>query len=53
MFEWATETNTPILNVHDSFACRKKDEERVSEAMYAKREKVVSGVFTELLLRTT
>jgi len=53
MFEWATETNIPILNVHDSFACKQEDEEKVTSAMYAKREKVVSGVFTEMLLQAT
>ena len=52
MFEWATETNTPILNVHDSFACKEKDEERVSEAMYSKREKVLESC-TERLLEIT
>ena len=52
MFEWATEANTPILNVHDSFACKEKDEERVSEAMYSKREKILESC-TERLLETT
>ena len=42
MFEWATETNTPILNIHDSFACKKEDEERVSVAMYSLREGVLN-----------
>jgi len=49
MFEWATETNIPILNVHDSFACKKEDEERVSEAMYAMRERVLSEWGSEIL----
>ena len=42
MFEWATETNIPILNVHDSFACKKEDEERVSVTMHSLRERVLS-----------
>ena len=42
MLEWATEINIPILNVHDSFACKKEDEERVTVAMYAMRERVLS-----------
>ncbi|MEK9762382.1 MAG: hypothetical protein VW729_06865 [Deltaproteobacteria bacterium] len=49
MFEWATETNTPILNVHDSFACKKEDEERVTIAMYEKRERVLSKWGSEIL----
>ncbi len=49
MFEWATETNTPILNVHDSFACKKEDEERVSIAMYSLRESVLSEWGSEIL----
>ena len=49
MFEWATETNTPILNVHDSFACKKEDEERVSIAMYSLRERVLSEWGSEIL----
>ncbi len=51
MFEWATEANTPILNVHDSFACKKEDEQRVTEAMYAKREEVLSTC-AERLIKT-
>jgi hypothetical protein len=49
MFEWATETNTPILNVHDSFACKQEDEERVSKAMYSLRESVLSEWGSEIL----
>ena len=49
MFEWATETNIPILNVHDSFACKKEDEERVSVAMYSLRERVLSEWGSEIL----
>ncbi|MDA9007101.1 hypothetical protein N9J36_05750 [Litoricola sp.] len=49
MFVWATETNIPMLNVHDSFACKKEDEERVSEAMYAMRERVLSEWGSEIL----
>ena len=49
MFEWATETNTPILNVHDSFACKQEDEERVSKAMYSLRESVLSERGSEIL----
>jgi hypothetical protein len=49
MFEWATETNTPILNVHDSFACKQEDEERVTKAMYSLRERVLSKWGSEIL----
>ena len=49
MFEWATETNTPILNVHDSFACKQEDEERVSVAMYSLRERVLSEWGSKIL----
>ena len=49
MFEWATETNTPILNVHDSFACKKEDEERVSVTMHSLRERVLSEWGSEIL----
>ena len=49
MFEWAIETNTPILNVHDSFACKDQDEERVSEAMYLRRERVLDECDSEML----
>ena len=49
MFEWATETNTPILNVHDSFACKEEDEERVSVAMYSLRERVLSEWGSKIL----
>ena len=49
MFDWATETNIPILNVHDSFACKKEDEERVSVAMYSLRERVLSEWGSEIL----
>ena len=49
MFEWATETNTPILNVHDSFACKEEDEERVTKAMYSLRERVLSKWGSEIL----
>ena len=49
MFEWATETNTPILNVHDSFACKKEDEARVSVAMYSLRERVLSEWGSKIL----
>ena len=49
MFEWATETNTPILNVHDSFACKEKDEERVSATMHSLRERVLSEWGSEIL----
>ena len=49
MFEWAIETNTPILNVHDSFACKQEDEERVTKAMYSLRERVLSKWGSEIL----
>ena len=49
MFEWATETNIPILNVHDSFACKKEDEERVSVTMHSLRERVLSEWGSEIL----
>ena len=49
MFEWATETNIPILNVNDSFACKKEDEERVSETMHSLRERVLSEWGSEIL----
>lgn len=52
MFKWATDNTIPILNVHDSFACKEEDEERVSEAMYSMREKVVESC-TERLLQTS
>ena len=49
MFEWATETNTPIINVHDSFACKEKDEERVAGAMYSLRQRVLSEWGSKIL----
>ncbi len=49
MFEWATEANTPILNVHDSFACKEKDKERVAGAMYSLRERVLSEWGSKIL----
>ena len=49
MFEWATETNIPILNVNDSFACKKEDEERVSVTMHSLRERVLSEWGSEIL----
>jgi hypothetical protein len=33
MFCWAIETNTPILSVHDSYACKHYHEENVWSAM--------------------
>lgn len=42
MFEWAIANSTPILNVHDAFACKKQDEERVLKAMHSKRDKVLT-----------
>jgi len=52
MFEWATETNTPILNVHDAFACKEKDEMKVATAMYARRERVLD-LCAERLVKDT
>lgn len=43
MFEWAAETKTPIINVHDAFACKEKDETEVLNAMHAKRERVLDA----------
>ena len=33
MFRWAIETNTPIISVHDSYACKRHHEHHVWEAM--------------------
>lgn len=42
MFEWCIETQTPIINVHDAYACEECNEERVERTMYAMREKVIN-----------
>ena len=52
MFEWATETQTPILNVHDAFACKEKDETKVATAMYAMRERVLESCAERLVKNT-
>jgi hypothetical protein len=52
MFEWATETQTPILNVHDAFACKEKDEMKVATAMYAMRERVLDSCAERLVKNT-
>jgi hypothetical protein len=33
MFRWAIDTNTPLISVHDSYACIKYHEKHVWEAM--------------------
>lgn len=33
MFRWAIETNTPVISVHDSYACKHYHEQRVWDAM--------------------
>jgi len=33
MFRWAIDTNTPIISVHDSYACKWHDKEKVWDAM--------------------
>ncbi len=33
MFRWAIDTNTPLISVHDSFACKWYHEQHVWEAM--------------------
>jgi hypothetical protein len=52
MFEWATETQTPILNVHDAFACKEKDEMKVATAMHAMRERVLDSCAERLVKDT-
>jgi hypothetical protein len=44
MFEWAVDKEIPIINVHDSFACKKQDEQQVLEMMHKKREESLSVV---------
>ena len=44
MFEWAVDTQTPIVNVHDAFACKKQDEQTVKQNMHEMRDKVLSSV---------
>ena len=42
MFEWAVESQIPIINVHDAFACKRRDMGVVESKMYAMRDKVLS-----------
>lgn len=41
MFRWAIATNTPVISVHDSYACKKHHEQRVWDAMKNFWEEVV------------
>lgn len=41
MFRWAIETNTPVISVHDSYACKKYHEQAVWRAMKFFWEEVV------------
>ena len=42
MFDWCVDTQTPIINVHDAYACEEHNEERVERTMHAMREKVIN-----------
>lgn len=42
MFDWCVDTQTPVINVHDAYACEEHNEERVERTMYAMREKVIN-----------
>ena len=44
MFEWAVDKEIPIINVHDAFACKQQDEQKVLEMMHKKREESLSIV---------
>ena len=44
MLKWAVDNQTPIINVHDAYACRKSDEYTVHRAMLGFREKVLKEV---------
>lgn len=41
MLSWAVEEQTPILNVHDAYACKTKDESKVQRAMLRYRDEVI------------
>jgi len=41
MLKWAVDTKTPIINVHDAYSCKKKDEVKVHRAMLGFREEVL------------
>ncbi|NVK00042.1 MAG: hypothetical protein HWE12_00750 [Oceanospirillaceae bacterium] len=42
MLKWALNTQTPIINVHDAYSCKKKDEVKVHRAMLGFREEVLT-----------
>jgi len=42
MFRWAIETNTPLISVHDSYACKQYHETKVWAAMQNFWEEVVN-----------
>lgn len=44
MLQWATQTRTPIINVHDAYACRKQDEEVVYSQMHELRMLVLQNL---------
>lgn len=44
MLQWATENNIPLINVHDAYACRKRDEEAVYSQMHKMRNKVLQDL---------
>ncbi len=43
MFRWAIDTNTPVISVHDSFACKHYHQEQVWNAMQTFWDEVVNN----------
>ncbi len=43
MFRWAIDTNTPVISVHDSFACKHYHQEQVWDAMQTFWDEVVNN----------